>query len=404
MQPSPARHVGITGNPGLRRSAGLALVVVMVGWAFGVTPPASAAVGGTAWTVGQGDQGQLGSGARANRGSFGQAVGPVDVAQVDGGRDHVIARDGNGSVWTWGNGALGSLGLGTTADALTPKKVPGLSGVRQVTAGHYHSLALLPDGTIRSWGGNEFGQVGDGTTTNRLSPVVVGGSATPLSNVVEVAAGRDFSLAIKSTGVVWAWGGGGNGELGNGTTPLSRPQPARVASLTGVVTIAGGRNHALALLSNGSVWAWGLNSSGQLGDGTRTSRSTPVKVSGVANAVAIAAGADHSVAVLSDGRVLTWGEGESGQLGSGSTADRLTAGPVTGLGGVAIKTADCGRDHTLLIARSGRLWSFGKNDYGQLGDGSNTQRLTPYRVVGISDAVEASGGRGYTVVLRAPGA
>lgn len=391
----------------MSRLRSVVLVLLAFVTALGLmSTPVGAISGGSIWTVGEGAQGQQGSGARANRLAFGQASGPTNVSQVDGGRDHGIVLDGAAAVWTWGNGQDGALGFGSTRDRLTPAKVPGLSNVSQVTTGHHHSMALTSNGTIRAWGSNEFGQLGDGSAINRLSPVtVMASSSTPLSGVVEAAAGRDFSMARKSDGSVWAWGGGASGELGNGTTPTSRATPGRVSGLTGVAAIAGGRNHALALRSDGTVWSWGNNTSGQLGDGTVTNRSTPAQVKGLSGITAIAAGAEHSVAVDSAGRVYTWGQGRYGQLGSGSTANRRTPAVVTGLSGVNIRKVDCGRDHTLLVTGAGDLWTFGRNDFGQVGNGQTaTSRTTPYHVTAFADVVHASGGRGYTVVLRAPSA
>ena len=198
-----------------------------------------------------------------------------------------------------------------------------------------------------------------------------------------------MSYALLADGTVRAWGGGANGELGNGSLTARQTRPVSVSGLSGVVALAGGRNHAVALRSDGTIMTWGLNTSGQLGDGTKTSRSTPVQVSGVSTAVAVAAGADHSVALLSDGRVLTWGEAGRGQLGNGSTTDRTTPVQVTGL--PAVVSLGCGRDHTHVVTSAGELWAWGQNDYGQLGDGTTTRRTRPVRVPGITDAVEFSG-------------
>jgi len=273
--------------------------------------------------------------------------------------------------------------------------IPNLTGVVNVSTGHYHSLALMGDGTIRAWGFNSLGQLGDGTTTKRLSPVAVHN----ISTAVDMVGGRDMSYAILADGTVRAWGGGVNGELGNGTNPTRQTTPVAVSNLTDVVELAGGRNHGLALKSDGTVWAWGLNASGQLGDGTKTSRNRPVQVSGISTAVAVAAGADHSVALLANGAVMTWGEAGRGQLGNGSTIDRTTALAVSGLPSDVVFIG-CGRDHTLVVTSDGQLWDWGQNDFGQLGDGTLTRRTRPVHIAAISDAVEAHGGRGYTVLRR----
>ncbi len=378
-----------------RLRAGAVLAATALGLGVVVAGPsvAQAAVSGTAWTVGAGVNGQLGTGSTANRAAFGSVPGFTDVTEVSGGREHVLALDGSGQVWAWGDGPMGELGYGGTADKLSPTRVPGISTAVQVAAGHYHSLALLADGTVRAWGYNGFGQLGDGSTSNRSSPVTVSG----LTGVVEVSGGRDLSMALKADGTVWAWGSDVNGELGDGAH-TNRSTPVRVDSLTSVVHIVTGRNHGLAVKSDGSVWAWGLNASGQLGNGTKVSQALPVRATGITNAVEVAAGADDSLALLADGSVMSWGEAGRGQLGSGSTTDRVLPGDVAGLPPVA--SLDSGRDHTLAVTTTGQLWDWGFDDAGQLGDGSTANQLTPQRIPGIDDAVEASGGRNYTVLLR----
>ena len=356
--------------------------------------------GDTLSTTGLGAQGQLGNGSTTSRTSFGPVNTLVGVDEVAGGREHVVALI-DGAVWSWGDGIKGATGLGSTAIRTSPD-----AGDRAWRRGRPPSRRSPPvtttrsrrlsDGTVRSWGFNAMGQLGDGTTTKRLRPVTV----TGLSGVVDVVGGRDMSYARLADGTVRSWGGGANGELGNGILTARQTRPVTVTGLTGVMALAAGRNHGLALRSDGTVMAWGLNSSGQLGNGTKTSRSTPVLVSGIVGAIAVAAGADHSVALLADGRVFTWGEAGRGQLGNGSTTDRTTPVQVTGL--PAIAALGCGRDHVLAITAAGTMWAWGQNDYGQLGDGTVTRRTRPILVPGVSDAAEAAGGRGYTVLRHNP--
>ena len=173
----------------------------------------------------------------------------------------------------------------------------------------------MTDGTVRTWGFNSMGQLGDGTTAKRNRPVTV----RNISNAVDIVAGRDMSYALLADGTVRAWGGGVNGELGNGTTTAKQTTPVTVTGLTGVMALAGGRNHGLALRSDGTIMSWGLGASGRLGNGSTANRTTPVQVSGITTAVAVAAGADHSVALLANGQVMTWGEASRGQLGLGNT-------------------------------------------------------------------------------------
>jgi alpha-tubulin suppressor-like RCC1 family protein len=382
---------GLTARRVLKALLAGVLVAPMIGLA---APSAVADAGDTLSTTGLGSDGQLGNGSVSNRTTFGPVNTLTDVDDVAGGREHVVALVGD-QVYTWGDGLKGATGLGSTADRNTPTLVPNLTGVVNVATGHYHTLALLSSGSIRAWGFNSMGQLGDGTTTKRLSPVTV----RNITTAVDVAGGRDMSLALLADGTVRAWGGGANGELGNGTNTAKQTTPVTVSNLSDVVELAGGRNHALALKSDGTVWAWGLNTSGQLGNGSKTSRNTPVQVQGITNAVAVAAGADHSVALLADGRVMTWGEAGRGQLGNGSTVDRTTPAAVAGLP-ANVTFIGCGRDHTLVVTADGQLWDWGQNDFGQLGDGTTTRRTRPVHIPGISDAVEAHGGRGYTVLRR----
>jgi alpha-tubulin suppressor-like RCC1 family protein len=183
---------------------------------------------------------------------------------------------------------------------------PG-SGVIAVVAGSNHSLALKSDGTVLAWGSNASGQLGDGTAVSRSSPIQVNGLG-PGSGVVAIAAGMDHSLALKSDGTVLAWGGNSSGQLGDGTTS-PRPSPVQVSGLgpaSSVISIAVGLgSHSLALKSDGSVVAWGANSSGQVGDGTTTTRVIPVQVSGLGSGsgvVGITAGGSDSFARRSNGQ------------------------------------------------------------------------------------------------------
>jgi hypothetical protein len=213
--------------------------------------------------------------------------------------------------------------------------VSGLSSVALVTAGTSYSLALKGDGTVWAWGWNNVGQLGDGTTTNRSTPVQVSG----LSGIVFIGAGSSHSFAIKNDGTVWAWGANSNGQLGDGTT-TNRATPVQVAGLTGVAALDGGQTHTVALKTDGTVWTWGANNLGQLGDGTTTQRTTPVQVTGLAGVSAVAAGDTYfSIALKSNGTIYSWGFNNYGQLGDGTTTNRLTPVPVVMSVGPSAPTA-----------------------------------------------------------------
>ncbi|SPE52188.1 hypothetical protein SBV1_1460008 [Verrucomicrobia bacterium] len=235
------------------------------------------------------------------------------AGQLSAGGYHTLAAKSTGTAWAWGANVFGGLGDGTTTERLTPVQVKNLAEVSAVSAGFGHSLALNYDGTVCAWGYNSNGQLGDGTTVNKTVPVRVPG----LTNVVAISAACASSYALRNDGTVWAWGNNSFGELGDGTT-TQRLSPVVVPSLVGVTNIGSGcwAYHCLAICSNGTVWAWGWNNCGQLGDGTTYNRSTPVQVTNLPAATAVAAGGYHSLALTTGGAVWAWGTNGYGQLGN----------------------------------------------------------------------------------------
>jgi alpha-tubulin suppressor-like RCC1 family protein len=307
-----------------------------------------------AW--GLNNNGQLGDGTTTNRVVPAAVGGLSGIVAVEAGTGHSLALRDDGRVFAWGDNVQGQLGDGTTSDRSTPVAVSGLGGVRAVAGGTRHSLALRHDGTLLAWGDNAHGQLGDGTTTDRSRPVQV------LAGATAVAAGAFHSLAVRNDGTVLAWGRNETGQLGDGTTS-DRSTPVAVVGLTGIVAVAAGGtpegSHSLALRNDGTVFAWGDNSKGQLGDGTTTDRAAPVVVQFPSDfpdvlvefhVVALAPGALFSVTLGSDGRVRTWGDNSNGQLGDGTTTDRSTPVRVEGVGGVVAVAA--GGSHGLAVGEA----------------------------------------------------
>jgi len=209
-----------------------------------------------------------------------------------------------------------------------------------------------------------------------------------------LAVGYGHSLAIKPDGSLWAWGGNWSGALGDGTT-TDRYTPVQV--LTGVAAVAAsaGRYHSLAIKTDGSLWAWGFNQDGEVGDGTTTNRSTPVQVlTGVA---AVASGNNHSLALKTDGSLWAWGSNNYGQLGDGTTTRRLT--PVQVLTGVAAVAS--GNNHSLALKTDGSLWAWGYNGAGTVGDGTTTDRSTPVQV--LTGVAAVAVGAGHSLALKPDG-
>jgi alpha-tubulin suppressor-like RCC1 family protein len=299
----------------------------------------------------------------------------------------------SGPVGAWGYNEYGQLGDGTTI--FRPQVVSvTLPDAVAIAAGGAHSLAVRNDGTVVAWGLNRNGQLGDGTRNQRPSAVAVidADGVGPLSNVVQVAAGWYHSLALKSDGTVWAWGKNENGQLGDGSR-TQRLLPVQVSGLRNVQLIAAGVDFSAAVVSDGTVWTWGKNDDGQLGIGNRESQALPLRVldsdgNGLRNISAISLGGDHAIALTTSGVALTWGANASGQLGNGSRDDALTAQPIRNVsfGGSTItaplwQLVAAGYGHSLLLTRDGRVFSGGNNFLGQLGQGNNNNQSTLRPVV-----------------------
>lgn len=294
------------------------------------------------------------------------------------------------SAYGWGLNDSGQNGDGTFADHPRPVQVSGLINARQVVQGQLFGAALLADGTVDTWGYDGDGELGNGTITQgyRGVPAPVPG----LTGVVQLAAGYEHVLALKSDGTVWAWGYNAFRELGDGTQ-TDRATPIEVPGLTGIVQVSASFYDSMALGSDGSVWAWGHNGFGELGDGTTTNRATPVRLTGLAGVAQISAGYEHGLAVKSDGTVWAWGNNAFGQLGLGNTTNHAAPVQVPGLTGVTQVSA--GATHSLAIAGpngSDSVWAWGDDTDSALGDGATTEQKSPINIglTGITQVSAAS--------------
>jgi alpha-tubulin suppressor-like RCC1 family protein len=275
-----------------------------------------------------------------------------------------------------------------------PRPVTVLTGVATVATAADHSIALKGDGTIWTWGDNSAGELGDGNRRPHLGPVQVSTGARWQG--VAVAAGSDHTLALAQDGTVWAWGGNTSGQLGDGTT-ISRTAPVRVKGLTQVAAIAAGGGYSLALKADGTVWAWGNNTQSQLGDGTTQGRALPVAVKGLPSVVTVAAASDHTVALAADGSVWAWGDNGLGALGVGTTAATPVPVKVPGLADVTSVAAGLG--YSVVTRSDGSVVAWGLNSGGQLGDGTNTSRLSPVLVPGLAHVNTVVAGTGHTLAM-----
>lgn len=295
-----------------------------------------------------------------------------------------------GLVYCWGQNRYGQLGNGTTIDSTTPVLVAGgLTNVTAIVAGESHTCALT-NGAVYCWGWNDSGQVGDGSQTTRSAPTRVTGLNG--FSLTAIAAGKQHTCAAAGTSV-WCWGFDQYGQLGDGGT-ASRLAPWKLATLPGNVSgLAAGLGHSCALIVDGTVRCWGWNGNGQLGDGTTTDRSAPTRAN-LTSATAVTAGWDHTCAMTSASGVVCWGNNDFGQLGDGTAGTpRLAPASVPGLTGVTSLSA--GDSHTCVVAgASASCW--GRDLDGQLGDGGGGDQLLPTLVLGVDNVSTVAAGRAST--------
>jgi alpha-tubulin suppressor-like RCC1 family protein len=319
---------------------------------------------GTVWAWGINSSAQLGDGTTTERTRPVQTTGLTNVVGIAGGDFYGAAVKADGSVWVWGNAGLITGTLGTTH--FTPVQVAGIQNVTAIAAGSNHLLMLKSDKTVWSVGANANGQLGDGSSTDRTTPVQVGG----LSNVARIAAGGEFSLARKEDGTIWAWGNNFNGQLGPGGGSMdfsAHPNAVQVTGLPASMTeIAAGPSFCLAIASDGTIWSWGNNGSRQLGQGNDVSQNPiPGQIPNFTNVAAVSGGNNHSAALKTDGSVWTWGANQQGALGDGTFVNRFAPVRVTGLQVVSSPvinplggTFNLGVDVTLTSATAGATIHF----------------------------------------------
>jgi alpha-tubulin suppressor-like RCC1 family protein len=300
-------------------------------------------------------------------------------------------------VHDWGANASGQLGIGD-ASPRTAQQAVGITGAVALAGSFGTSFAVRFDGTVWAWGEDVAGELGDGgglSGTGSPVPVQVPG----IADATAIAAGFYSAYALSADGTVWAWGYNATGQLGDGTL-TNRLSPQKVPGLTGVKAIAAGSGSALALKNDGTVWSWGDNSLGQLGLGTHVSSPVPQQVPGLSGVTKIVATSADASALLSDGTVRDWGYNPQGQLGDGQTTDSAVPVPVAGLSGVV--QLGIGQANGYALKSDGSVWSWGYGGTGNLGNGGLGNALTPVTVP-ISGVVALAGGLQNGYALMADG-
>jgi alpha-tubulin suppressor-like RCC1 family protein len=289
------------------------------------------------------------------------------------------ATTAGGTLWAWGLNTNGQLGLGDSLNRSVPTQIGKDATWVSVSAGKYHVLALKSDGTLWSWGRNNEGQLGDLTVIGRQAPVKVGGiDKTNTAVWIAFSAGGVHSLGIQKDGSLWTWGDNTSGQLGNassGTTPV--PTPTKIGSLN-YTSVSAGAAHSMAIGANGTLWAWGANGSGQLGNNAGVGTvNAPLQISTDTDWTVIAAGGLHTLAVRKDGTLWAWGSNADGQLGSGGTDQASPQQVGTERTWVTVSAGD---GHSAGLKADNTLWTWGRNADGQLGNGKTVTSQIPVNI------------------------
>ncbi|MFA5794830.1 MAG: fibronectin type III domain-containing protein [Candidatus Brocadiia bacterium] len=359
---------------------------------------------GALWACGINSNGELGVNNQFNYTGPHQIGTDTDWSQIATGSSHTIALKNSGALWAWGENGSGQLGMADETARIIPTRIGVDIDWSQIAVGANHTIATKASGILWGCGFNSNNELGLGSdTTKKTSPVQIGAD----TNWLAVSTKCGFVIALKTNKTLWAWGSNGYGQLGLGfvSDPITTPTQAGADTDWAQVTAGGNYQfqHAVALKTNGTLWAWGQNNYGQLGLGDTTNRNTPTQAGTDTDWSKIAAGYAYTIALKTNGTLWAWGENWFGQLGDGTNVSKnipTQIGTDTNWQQIA-----CGYWHTLAIKTDGTLWAWGKNSVGELGLGDTTDRNTPVRVGFDTDwaKITAHGNNGHTLAIKTNG-
>lgn len=361
----------------------------------------------TLWTFGDASHGQLGDSTITSKSSPVQSIArSADWRQVAVGAGFGSAAIKNdGTLWLWGQNGRGQLGDNSSTNKSSPVQiVTGGTTWKQVAVGTYHAAAVKTDGTLWLWGKGAYGELGNSATTDRSSPVQTTAAGTTWKSVACGGGTNDafhaHTAAIKTDGTLWTWGGNDMGQLGdNSITSRSSPVQTTAGGSTWKM-VATGDKHTAAIKTDGTLWMCGYNHRGQLGTNDTTKRSSPIQTTAGGNNWRTVATASNSVAAIkTDGTLWVWGQNANGQLGDGTVTHRSS--PIqTVAGGTMWKQAVVGELSMVALKSDGTLWSWGRGQAGRLGNNTTTDTSSPVQVIGGATWAMVGGGIRHSVAIK----
>ena len=320
--------------------------------------------------------------------------------EISSGYNHSVALKPDGTLWAWGGNTSGQIGNGGVnyININAPIQIGNDTNWSAISAGDYHTVAIKTDGTLWAWGYNVNGQVGDGTIINKTIPIQIGTD----NNWSQVSAAWDNTIALKTDGTLWTWGANHGSEFGDGLI-LNYTIPTQVGADSNWLDISAGYDHTLAIKTDGTLWTWGGNGWGALGDGTTTRKYFPIQIGADTNWSAISAGSHHSHALKSDGTLWSWGYNYDGAIGDGTSGYNDRHIPTKIGNDTNWNKIDAGQDFCLALKNNGTLWAWGRNYFGQLGNGTNGNSDAPIQIGAASNWTGISAGGYHSQALQTDG-